>query len=393
MYLPFVMCGYAAALVLVWLGCWLISRAIPSLRGIRELAWAVLAAIAGVTLGGLRPWVPAFVAILLGNCALLASFVLVYWAAASVLRKGERFPVWAAALCVAVLPEFGYATWVHPDIVLRIWLSSGTIALLAGATAVLLFRHRSPAPAYSTQVLGSVNASIGLLNAARCVLSGLYPPVDFIHGDWIQSGFTYAQLVLCIASCSGIVWLSLCQNRAELEELALTDSLTGLLNRRAFDDILHREMQRSRRSGAVLGLILFDLDRFKQLNDTFGHGAGDEALRSISQVLKQAIRPADSLARYGGEEFVLLIRNAQLEETESIGERLREAIAQCAAASTRFRLTASVGIAMSLPNEHAAAFLDRCDRALYASKRSGRNQVTVYDAAPRIVEICTADEF
>jgi diguanylate cyclase (GGDEF)-like protein len=380
MYLPFAMYGYAAALALVLLGCGVMLRVIPGLRGIRELALAVSIAIVSVILIGLRPWIPAFWTILVGNIALLVAFALIYWSTARVLRESAPVPSWAVALCVANLPLFWYGTWIHPNIVVRIWLSSGTLAIFSAATAVLLFRHRSPELIYSTRILGALEAATVVLQLARCVLSTLYPPADLIHGDWVQTGFTYGEFVLCLGTCAGIVWLSLCRNRTALEELALCDSLTGLLNRRAFDDILLREMERARVSGPALGLILIDLDRFKDVNDTLGHSAGDEVLRQVSAVLRRAVRPSDTLARYGGEEFVLLARGTDLDETHAIAERLRKSIQHCPGLPAGIWLTASVGVAMSRPGQSAAEFVDGCDRALYASKHAGRNRVSIHPA-------------
>lgn len=381
MYLPFVMDGYAAALALVLLACAVMIRVIPGLRGIRELALAVSCAIVAVVLIGLRPWIPPFWTILVGNFALLVSFALLYWATARVLRERGPFLPWGATLCAVAMPPFWYATWIHPDIVTRIWLSSGSLAIFTAATAVLLFRHRSPSLLFSARVLGLLQAATCAIQLGRCVLSSLYPPANFIHGDWVQTGFTYAQFVLCLGACGGIIWLSFCHNRAALEQLALCDSLTGLLNRRAFDQILRREMERARLSGPPLGLILIDLDRFKQINDTLGHSAGDEVLRQVSAVLRQAVRPSDTLARYGGEEFVLLVRSAQLDELHIIAERLRQAIQQCAALPAGVWLSASIGVAISEPGQAAAELLDGCDTALYASKRSGRNRVSVHSPA------------
>lgn len=381
MYLPYLLFGYTATLALVLLGCWLILRTTPGLRGIRELGCAIVTGMVGAALGATRPWTPAFVAILVGNYVLLAAFALMYWTLARVLQAGMGFLVWIAALYIASLPVFCYALWVHPDIVLRIWLVSAMSAFVCGGMAVLLLRHNSPRLHLTTRVLGGLQLCMVLFHGVRSVLSGLHPPKDFIHPDWLQTTFTYVQFVWGLAFCCGIVWLSLYENRAELEEMALTDGLTGLLNRRAFDDILIREMQRSKIADETVGLILLDLDHFKQLNDTYGHGVGDEALRVVSRILKQMTRPGDTLTRYGGEEFALLVRNAGLEETQAIAERLREAIEQCVApgdaVSAGLRLTASVGIAMVRQDEDPATFVERCDRALYASKQAGRNLVTI----------------
>lgn len=377
MYLPFIMYGYAATLLLFLLGCQLALRAIPGLRGIRELRWAIVCAIAGVALVGLRPWAPAFATILLGNYVLFASFLLVYWATTRVLSEKAAFLGWGIALCGAILPGFAYATWISPNIVARIVMSSGAVAVISAATAVVLFRHRSAELSKAASTVAWLQAGNALINAARCALSVVHPPRDFVRGDWVQTGFTYGQLILCIATCCGIVWLSLALNRAGLESMALTDSMTGLLNRRAFDQILARELEQNRRSRRVLGLILLDLDWFKTINDTYGHFAGDQAIRRVSDILKSETRTEDALARYGGEEFIVLLRNTTLEQTHTIAERLRVSIEHCADLPSRIRLTASIGAAISNGGEAAQAFFNRCDEALYESKKSGRNLVTI----------------
>jgi diguanylate cyclase (GGDEF)-like protein len=381
MYLPFIMYGYAATLLLFLLGCQLVLRAIPGLRGIRELSWAIVFAIAAVSLVGLRPWAPAFVTILLGNYALFASFLLIYWTTTRVLEEEAAFLRWGIALCGAILPGFVYVTWIEPSIVARILMSSGGVAIISAATAVVLFRHRSTELSTSTITVAWLQVGNAVINAGRCILSALYPPRDFVRGDWVQTGFTYGQLILCIATCCGIVWLALVRNRARLESMALTDSMTGLLNRRAFDDIVARELEESERSGHTLGLILLDLDWFKTINDTYGHFIGDQVICRVSDILRSEMRAGDALARYGGEEFILLRRNTTLAQAHTIAERLRVSIEQCPDLPSRIRLTASIGVAVSDGGQSAQEFFNRCDKALYESKKSGRNLVTLWASA------------
>ncbi|MFP5234360.1 MAG: diguanylate cyclase [Acidobacteriota bacterium] len=381
MYLPFIMYGYAATLLLLLLGCQLVLHAIPGLRGIRELRWAIACAIAAVALVGLRPWAPAFATILLGNYALFASFLLIYWTTTRVLKEKAAFLKWGIALCASILPGFAYATWIRPNIAARIVMSSGGVAVICLATAAVLFRHRSAELTRSARTLAWLQMGNALINAARCLLTVLHPPRDFVRGDWVQTGFTYAQLILCVGTCCGIVWLSLIRNRARLESMALRDSMTGLLNRRALDEILAHELGESARSGQKFGVILLDLDWFKTINDTYGHFAGDQAIRRVSAILQSETRTGDALARYGGEEFILVVRNTTLEQTHMIAERIRASIQQATDLPSQIRLTASIGAAISGGDESAQALINRCDLALYHSKKSGRNLVTLWSSA------------
>lgn len=386
MYLPLVMLGYAGILCLVLAGCRVVARAVPGLRGVRELSWAVGTAIASVVLVGLRPWAPAVLSILLGNCTLFGYFLLIYWTTGRVLGLRARGLVWLAGLSAVALLPIGFYAFVRPNIVARILLNGSVAAATAGATAVLLFRQRSDELEPAAAALGWVQVFSAAVYVGRSVASVLHPPVHFVSGDWIQTGSTYGQMLARLGTCCGVLWLAVCVHRAELELMARSDSLTGLLNRRAFDELLEREMQRCHFAGTSVALILLDLDRFKEVNDRYGHGEGDAVIRQTGETLRNGIRPGDALARYGGEEFAVLLPDSGSKAAIAIAERLRADLAQAEVGVNRIRVTASFGVGESRPFESAAALMDRCDRALYQSKREGRNGVSVGGVWPAGLE-------
>ncbi len=160
---------------------------------------------------------------------------------------------------------------------------------------------------------------------------------------------------------------------ARLAALATTDGLTNLKNRRAFQDKLTEEIKRAGRIPSPLSLLIFDVDHFKQFNDTYGHTAGDNVLRSVARLLEETARTTDFVARYGGEEFAVLLPDTDREGSVVLAERMRLAIAQHA---WRERpITISVGASTLSPPEKYAALVDDADAALYESKRKGRNCV------------------
>jgi len=158
---------------------------------------------------------------------------------------------------------------------------------------------------------------------------------------------------------------------------ALTDALTGLGNRRAFDAELARRSAEFQRQGTAFCLLMLDVDHFKKFNDSHGHLAGDEVLRLVGRTLKSAARTSDFVARYGGEEFGVIMPQTTLPETPPCGERIRSAIeqAQCEFEGKKLRVTASIGIAQSLARQSPSALVHSADEALYAAKQSGRNRV------------------
>jgi diguanylate cyclase (GGDEF)-like protein len=165
-----------------------------------------------------------------------------------------------------------------------------------------------------------------------------------------------------------------------LERLAVTDGLTGLYNRRKFEEALLLEVRRNLRRDHPFGLLMMDVDNFKHYNDAHGHPAGDEVLRRLAQVFRQTFRSLDLVARYGGEEFVVLLLETELQGASVAAEKIRAAVEAAEFLHTREqpggRLTLSVGVAAFPEHGHSPEdVLESADRALYAAKRSGRNRV------------------
>jgi diguanylate cyclase (GGDEF)-like protein len=162
---------------------------------------------------------------------------------------------------------------------------------------------------------------------------------------------------------------------ARLADMAITDALTGLRNRRHFHRLFESNFLVAAESGRDLTVILLDVDNFKLYNDTFGHPAGDEILIGVAEELRRNVRDRDLVARYGGEEFVVLLPQAGPLEGITLADRLRRCIADRKWANSP--ITASLGVATLTPSSTAPVILlDQADRALYASKQRGKNRVT-----------------
>jgi diguanylate cyclase (GGDEF)-like protein len=197
-----------------------------------------------------------------------------------------------------------------------------------------------------------------------------------------------ARRVLEILANQAAATISLIKDREQQRQLAVRDGLTGLYNRRAFNELFAAAIaNEDRRAGGRLGLVLLDIDHFKKLNDTYGHPAGDAALRSLARLLAQHLRKGDQAARYGGEEFVVILPGSDAERSMQAAERLREALARHRFVhdGSRIPLTASLGVAVwpedaRLPD----ALLAAADRGLYAAKQAGRNRVVAAAALPAV---------
>ena len=170
-------------------------------------------------------------------------------------------------------------------------------------------------------------------------------------------------------------------DNARLEQLAQTDPLTQLLNRRALTERITAEMERALRYDSTLALLMIDLDHFKKVNDTYGHLVGDDVLRDVGQLLSDTIRGSDIVARYGGEEFLVLLPETDDDGSEKFANRIREAVEEHLFAreslAEPLRLTASIGVAVypAARIESVEDLFARADAALYRAKADGRNRV------------------
>jgi diguanylate cyclase (GGDEF)-like protein len=188
-------------------------------------------------------------------------------------------------------------------------------------------------------------------------------------------------LLICVVVTAVVLFASsLIINRfqSRLEALATTDKLTGLYNRQACDILISRLLLERKRKPGPLSAVLFDIDDFKAVNDTYGHLAGDGVLSEIARVTRARLRAADILCRWGGEEFLAILPDCGLADAGRLAEEIRVAIAawSFAAGERTIRLTVSAGTAEFRPGETMDQFLSRADEALYASKKTGKNRTS-----------------
>ncbi len=262
------------------------------------------------------------------------------------------------------------------------WQVQLVLLCLAAASAMRL-RDRDPAVALFRRdlglwlVLGGVALAIGLV------------AVDLGHGD--RSAVGLVAITLAVGGLVARLQLTVRDLRKigvaldgalrEQARLAVTDELTALHNRRYFVDVMRSEVHRGRSAGQAVGLLVLDLDRFKDVNDTHGHDAGDAVLAEVAARLGASVRDGDVVARYGGEEFVVLLPGAGSDTVAAIGERCRHALESTPVRlpdGTEVRVTASVGGSSSDTIAPTREELIRlADRAMYEAKRRGRNKLVM----------------
>ncbi len=224
-----------------------------------------------------------------------------------------------------------------------------------------------------------------IMMTARSELESRIKGLELGAHDYVAKPFEAPELMARIRAALRVKQLQdeLKDANKKLERLATSDPLTDLPNRRTFDEQFFLAVERARRTGEVLSVIMLDLDHFKQINDTYGHRVGDDALRQIGRLLTSRQRVTDVVGRYGGEEFVWVLPGAKTEDAMEIAEWLRRSIGEMSVETERgpARLAMSAGLTTYDPAEHgpmgSTTVLEAADQALRQAKDAGRNRVEV----------------
>jgi len=366
----------ASVATFVWLSMALVARIAP--RASLTMAAANAAAALSLALHALRGVLPDAWTYRAGDVLAVVSFALLSVAVPAIVRrqlpwKPAATAVAATALVLLTLPYGGDMRW--PARVVN--LTSAALTLSAGIT---VWRHlgavdgrRTPAAlALSLFLIAALMAVRGLESFVR---PGGTPdmrlPTEF------NLAFLWTALVLTLLQNATLAFLVLMRLIRRIERLLERDPLTDTLNRRAFDQALHHAHAWLQR-GRGYALVMIDMDRFKQLNDTLGHAAGDAALRLMVNELQPCLREVDRLGRLGGEEFCVLLPDTDIAGAALVAERMRALVhaAPLRWLEQDWPLSASFGISEAERGDaNGAAVLARADAAMYRAKKQGRNVV------------------
>jgi diguanylate cyclase (GGDEF)-like protein len=349
---------------------------------VTAVAWwacAHLMRSASVILYGLYGAVPDLISIDLSNVILFSAFG-VTWNGARVFNGRAALPgslITGAVLWLVASQWSGFEAGAEA----RGQLSAMIIAAYIWLTAYEFWRGRSE-PLVSRWPAIVLFATHGAMFLLRTPLNALLHDKDsdqMLANAWLS---VLSQEAFLMTIATAFILLAMSKERTELRHktAAMTDPLTGLLNRRAFlqdaETLLHQQISRDR----PIGVLLIDLDHFKSINDRFGHAAGDKVLQIFAKTAQASLRQNDLVGRLGGEEFTVVLADASIDNAYLVADRLRNAFAVAAAVidGQALHATASIGVSVIVdPSQDLARLMTLADQALYLAKARGRNRVEV----------------
>jgi diguanylate cyclase (GGDEF)-like protein len=332
-----------------------------------------------------RGLAPDFVSIIIANA--LAFVTAVFMLRAVHMAFGTPFnPAFQWGVVIATMLGYLHFTYIKPDLSARIMLYSSAFVLAYGQLLLMCIRAW---PQFKGRPLALFIGTLCLLLIANMIRLGYYAVYfpdsqDYMAPAWITTVMHVTGVIFVTAGTMAFILCEVHYLHGQLEDAAMRDALTGLQNRRGFYVQAKLVSDRSLGSGQPLSMLMFDLDQFKTLNDTFGHHACDRLLRSTARVIQSHARAGDVVARMGGEEFVMLLPNTAADAASTLAQSIRIALAGTSVQGDDGRVvscTVSVGIASSSPQSAVGweALYRRADSAMYMAKEAGRNQCVIWN--------------
>lgn len=344
--------------------------------------------------------IPLLFSIVLANLLLQLTMLLLHRCLADFVRGGSRTKALEALIVTGELLGLLYYTFVEPSLNARVLVLHLSLLAIAALTILILLGCRDPAVRTPCRAVAVVYTLFSLAAIIRClgVLFKNAPRDLFSSSTTTVLGLVGFQIMI-VGFPLGYFWMTSARLWNSQNQLARTDDLTGLPNRRALEERSLRTIEQSRVHLTPLAVLALDIDHFKNLNDRYGHKGGDLALRSLAHTLAAAVRQRDLVARIGGEEFVILLWNSGLDTALATAERIRQTIEdleiplevqetqesqgnQDAQAHQLLKTTVSGGLALLQPDDTLETALRRADHALYAAKLVGRNRILLDPALP-----------
>lgn len=349
-----------------------VKRSYPaSVKGVGQWSAALALVFVGAALAATNGRLPDVISITMGRLLISCGLYLAYVGTQRFFDVTPRVVPWMT-LITGVAAAQAWFTFAEPNFHVRLVLANMLAGYLFAVHAYLVLRQGLSTLARSLTC--GVLAVMSLIQLMRLVTSFIWPVGNTIfettpHHQIYVTSFVFCVLLLSIS----LVLLATERLRSELEHMATHDSLTNALTRRHINEACEKELERCRRHGRSMALLVMDMDHFKTVNDTHGHQAGDRVLINFVAHVKALLRSPDLLGRFGGEEFMLMLPETSLDEAVLVADRIREA---CFKDTELHACTVSIGVTTNRHDDDTVdSLLARADAAMYRAKAHGRNRV------------------
>ena len=386
--MPTLYASLAACCLVLSLVWFMAGRSFPTFGAAKYWSAGMLAVAFGAVMSIFRGQVPPLVSVLLVNGLFLLGAGLILAGVRTYRDKSVPWLVIAANICTAVVLLGVFAVWTN-DIAMRVAVYSTAQCVFVAWVMVELLSDPQDrwTPGVAMAVLAC--ATMMALNVLRTTLA-----LAAVGGEFGFTTFNPVQslILFLLAACGilvcqfGCLLMTMDRLRRDMAALAVTDELTGVANRRRFQEWAATACAHADRTGDAFSLMMIDIDRFKWINDTHGHGVGDEFLRLVARTMREHMRGQDLFARVGGDEFCVLMPDTVAQQAGAVGERLAALFSSQSLPHKGEPITStiSIGIVQWTPavGSNFPALMASADRALYQSKAGGRNGVTVVTGLP-----------
>lgn len=361
--------------------CFFVLSVVPFLytntQGLRPFSLSFLCFALGFLLLGMRGDIPEYLSKVTANSLICLGGQLLCWG--MIKFRGIRchfLKISNVLLTVSIL-LFAFFTYNSPSVNGRIFVITGFFIVIF---SLFLFglAFRVDKPDRKVDVITAFPMTVMLVYFyVRIVVTIRTPEIEnfMLTGTIQQLSFVIFIFFIVFTTFSMILMIT-SDLETKLRLISIKDELTGAYNRRAMDEVLNKEIDRSLRYSAPFSLLMLDLDYFKEVNDNYGHQIGDYVLRELGRLLTSNLRMQDSVLRYGGEEFLILLPETSTQYATRTANKLRKIIQDSVLYThPEIQLTASIGVASIQQNDTAKTMIERADAALYQAKASGRNKV------------------
>jgi diguanylate cyclase (GGDEF)-like protein len=365
----------AVAGILCTLIFFVLRRSFPkTIGGIGEWGWACLATVGGAFMLGSRDMLPPFFSIVLANLLIVTGVLLMHVSVrrfAGMQAKDRH----SAILLLAVVASLVWLTMIFDNYRGRLIAITLVNMSLFAASAVVISRMKKRGfPEHFTSVAFAIAATVSFIRfvfAATGLGSSDYRNDNTLIQSVYMSTFSFSLIALSF----GFMLMVTTRMQEKLQYAASHDDLSGAYTRSIFFELMAKEIERSRRHGNSLSLLIMDLDDFKLINDSHGHPMGDKVIKTFAEIASNELRTQDVFCRYGGEEFALLLPNTSLDEAAAVAERIRNRFSNATLVDLP-AFTVSIGVESTHNKQlDMTQLIEGADQALYIAKNLGKNRV------------------